>query len=209
MQNVIVIDHPIVQHKISFLRDATTNTKAFRELATELTMLMAYEATRDMQLQEAEIVTPVDAAKVKILSGKEPCIVPVLRAGLGMVEGFLSILPIAIVGHVGFYRDPETLLPVDYYVKLPKDIQERNVIILDPMLATGGTTLATIDLLKKSGVRSIKVMCLIASRYGITKVPEAHPDVTFYCCAIDEVLNDHGYIVPGLGDAGDRLFGTC
>ena len=208
MQNVFVLDHPLIQHKLSILRDKNTPTKQFRELTKELTVLAAYEVTRDLLLQEIEIETPISAAKVKTLQKIDLCILPVLRAGLGMVEGFLDILPTAKVGHIGFYRDPDTLQPVDYYIKLPQDIQSQAVIILDPMLATGGTTVATIKSLRKQGIHQIKAMCLIASEYGISKVTEAYPDVTVYCCAVDEVLNDHGYIVPGLGDAGDRLFGT-
>jgi len=207
-ENVTVLDHPLIQHKISLLRDKDTDTKSFRELASELAMLMAYEFTRAMPLEDVEVQTPVGVAHAKVLAGKKLCLLPVLRAGLGMVDGILSLLPMVKVGHVGMYRDPETLKPVDYYLKLPLDVAEREVVIIDPMLATGGTSAATIEALKQRGVTQITLACLIASRQGAERLATAFPDVRVFCCAIDEVLNDHGYIVPGLGDAGDRLFGT-
>ena len=206
--NTVILDHPLVQHKVSLIRDKNTSPKEFRELVTELTLLAAYEAFRNLPLEDAVIETPLVSATVKMLSGKEPCILPVLRAGLGMVDGVSRLLPKASIGHIGLYRDHETLLPVDYYLKLPPDVQERQVIVLDPMLATGGTTAAVIKTLRERGVGTIKVMCLIASQHGLSKLSSAYPDVMFYCCAVDEQLNDHGYIIPGLGDAGDRLFGT-
>ena len=206
--NVVILDHPLVQHKVSLIRDKNTAPKEFRELVTELTLLAAYEAFRNLPLEDAVIETPLVQATVKVLSGKEPCILPVLRAGLGMVDGVSQLLPRASVGHIGLYRDHDTLMPVDYYLKLPPDVQERQVIVLDPMLATGGTTAAVIKTLLERGVGTIKVMCLIASKQGLSKISTAYPDVTFYCCAVDEQLNEHGYIIPGLGDAGDRLFGT-
>jgi uracil phosphoribosyltransferase len=208
MENVFVFDHPLIQHKISLLRDKNTDTKEFRELVSEIAMLMGYEVTRDMPLQDVEIETPVGMAKAKIIAGKKLGIVPILRAGLGMVDGMLNLLPMAKVGHIGLYRDPETLEPVEYYCKLPTDASEREIVVLDPMLATGGSASAAINFLKERGITNIKLMCLIAARDGINRIRKDHPDVGIYCAAVDEVLNDHGYIVPGLGDAGDRLFGT-
>lgn len=208
MDNVFVFDHPLIQHKISLLRDKNTTTKEFRELVSEIAMLMGYEVTREMPLKEVEIETPVGIAKTKVLSGKKLGIVPILRAGLGMVDGMLSLLPMAKVGHIGLYRDPVTLEPVEYYCKLPEDAAEREIVILDPMLATGGSASAAISFLKKRGIQSIKLMCLIAAKEGIARITKDHPDVSIYCACVDEKLNDHGYIVPGLGDAGDRLFGT-
>lgn len=208
MDNVFVFDHPLIQHKISLLRDKNTTTKEFRELVSEIAMLMGYEVTREMPLKEVEIETPVAIAKTKVLSGKKLGIVPILRAGLGMVDGMLSLLPMAKVGHIGLYRDPVTLEPVEYYCKLPEDAAEREIVILDPMLATGGSASAAISFLKKRGIQSIKLMCLIAAKEGIARITKDHPDVSIYCACVDEKLNDHGYIVPGLGDAGDRLFGT-
>ena len=208
MKNVFIFDHPLIQHKISLLRDKNTNTKEFRELVSEIAMLMGYEVTRDMPLKEVEIETPVGIAKTKVISGKKLGIVPILRAGLGMVEGMLNLLPMAKVGHIGLYRDPETLKPVEYYCKLPVDAEEREMVILDPMLATGGSASAAISFLKQRNISNIKLMCLIASKAGIERINTDHPDVAIYCAAVDEKLNDHGYIVPGLGDAGDRLFGT-
>jgi len=208
MENVFIFDHPLIQHKISLLRDKNTGTKEFRELASEIAMLMGYEVTRNMPLKEVEIETPVGMAKAKIISGKKLGIVPILRAGLGMVDGMLNLIPMAKVGHIGLYRDPETLEPVEYYCKLPVDAAEREIVILDPMLATGGSSSAAIQFIKDRGVTSIKLMCLIASKVGIARLNKEHPDVEIYCAAVDEELNDHGYIVPGLGDAGDRLFGT-
>ncbi len=208
MKNVFVFDHPLIQHKISLLRDKNTNTKEFRELVSEIAMLMGYEVTRSMPLKEVEIETPVGMATARIISGKKLGIVPILRAGLGMVDGMLNLLPMAKVGHIGLYRDPDTLEPVEYYCKLPVDAVERDIVVLDPMLATGGSASAAIRFLKEKGIQSVKLMCLIAARYGINRIVKDHPDVEIYCAAVDEKLNDHGYIIPGLGDAGDRLFGT-
>lgn len=208
MGKVVVFDHPLVQHKISILRNKDTNTKDFRELVEEIAMLMAYEATRDLPLEEVEIETPICKTKAKMLTGHALGIVPILRAGLGMVDGILSLVPNAKVGHIGLYRDPETKKPVEYYFKLPADATERDFLVLDPMLATGGSAIAAIDFMKKRGVKNIKFLCLIAAPYGIEQLTKAHPDVDVYVAAVDEKLNDHCYIVPGLGDAGDRLFGT-
>jgi len=208
MEKVFVFDHPLIQHKISLLRDKNTNVKEFRELVSEIAMLMGYEVTRNMPLKEVEIETPVGMAKTKVISGKKLGIVPILRAGLGMVDGMLNLLPMAKVGHIGLYRDPETLEPVEYYCKLPVDVNEREIVVLDPMLATGGSASAAIRFIKEKGVTNIKLMCLIAAKTGIERINRDHPDVEIYCAAVDEKLNDHGYIVPGLGDAGDRLFGT-
>ena len=206
--NVFVFDHPLIQHKVSLLRDENTSTKEFRELVSEIAMLMAYEVTRDLPMKEVEIETPVATAKVKMLAGKDIAIVPILRAGLGMVDGMVELIPNVRVGHIGLYRDPVTVEPVEYYCKLPEDIAEREVILLDPMLATGGSASAAITFLKKRGIENIKFMCLIAAPEGINRVVTDHPDVRIFCAARDEKLNDHSYIVPGLGDAGDRLFGT-
>ncbi len=208
MENVFVFDHPLIQHKISLLRDKNTNTKEFRELVSEIAMLMGYEVTRNMPLKEVEIETPIGTAKTKIISGKKLGIIPILRAGLGMVDGMLRLIPMAKVGHIGLYRDPESLEPVEYYCKLPVDVQEREIVVLDPMLATGGSASAAIQFIKNRGVKNIKLMCLIAAKAGIERIQKDHPDVDIYCAAVDEILNDHAYIVPGLGDAGDRLFGT-
>lgn len=208
MNNVFVFDHPLIQHKVSLLRDKNTNTKEFRELTSEIAMLMGYEVTRSMPLKEVEIETPVGIARTNVISGKKLGLVPILRAGLGMVDGMLNLLPMAKVGHIGLYRDPETLNPVEYYCKLPADAEERDMVVLDPMLATGGSASAAIQFIKDRGVSSIKLMCLIAAVAGIERINKDHPDVEIYCAAVDEKLNDHGYIVPGLGDAGDRLFGT-
>ncbi|MDO8685065.1 MAG: uracil phosphoribosyltransferase [Clostridiales bacterium] len=206
--NVFILDHPLIQHKISLLRDSNTGTKEFRELVSEISMLMGYEVTRNMPLKEVEIVTPVGVARTKVISGKKLGIVPILRAGLGMVDGMLKLIPMAKVGHIGLYRDPTTLLPIEYYCKLPFDAAQREIVVLDPMLATGGSLIAAINSLKQRGVKVIKLMCLIAARAGIEKIISVHPDVEIYCCAVDEELNEHGYIIPGLGDAGDRMFGT-
>ena len=208
MSKLQVLDHPLIQHKLSLIRDEKTGSKEFRELVEEVAMLMAYEVTRDFPLQEIEVKTPVALAKAKVLAGRKVGLVPILRAGLGMVDGMLRLIPAAKVGHVGLYRDPETLLPVEYYCKLPSDIAERDLIVIDPMLATGGSASAAIMFLKDRGARNIKLMCLIAAPEGILAVQTAHPDVDIFVAAVDECLNDHGYIIPGLGDAGDRLFGT-
>lgn len=208
MSKVIVIDHPLVQHKLSILRDRETGTKEFRELVEELAILLAYEVTRDLPLKETTVETPVATARVKTLAGKKLGVVPILSAGLGMVDGITRLLPAAKVGHIGLYRDPATLRPVDYYCKLPSDISERDIIIVDPMLATGGSAVAAINAIKRHGCRNIKLVCLIAAPEGIEAVRKEHDDVDIYLACVDEYLNDHGYIVPGLGDAGDRLFGT-
>lgn len=208
MGKVYVFDHPLIQHKLSYIRDINTGTKEFRELVDEVATLMAFEITRDLQTEEIEIQTPVTKTKTKVLSGKKMAIVPILRAGLGMVDGMLKLIPAAKVAHIGLYRDPETLQPVEYYAKFPADIEEREFIIVDPMLATGGSAIMAIDLLKKRGATNIKFVCLVAAPEGIKALQEAHPDVDIYTAGLDEKLNEQGYIVPGLGDAGDRLFGT-
>ena len=202
------MDHPLLQHKLSILRDENTGVKDFREVVSEIATLMCYEATRDLPLEEVEIKTPITTAKFKTIAGKKLAIVPVLRAGLGMVDGILTLIPSAKVGHIGLYRDPDTLEPVEYYCKMPNDIAEREVIILDPMLATGGSASAAIQFIKNYEVKNIKLMNIIAAPEGIQRVHHDHPDVDIYCAALDEKLNDHGYFVPGLGDAGDRIFGT-
>jgi uracil phosphoribosyltransferase len=202
------MNHPLIQHKLSLIRDKNTGSKEFRELVKEVSMLLAYEVTRDLSLEDVEIETPICKSMQKMLSGRKLGIIPILRAGLGMVDGFLNLLPAAKVGHIGLYRDPETLEPVEYYCKLPTDINERDLIVVDPMLATGGSASAAITFLKDRGATSIKLVCLIGCPEGIAAVQKAHPDVNIYIAAIDEKLNDHAYIVPGLGDAGDRLFGT-
>lgn len=207
-QNVFVFDHPLIRHKVSLLRDKNTGTKEFRELVSEIAMLMAYEVTRDLPMKEIEIETPVAPTKTEVLAGKQIAIVPILRAGLGMVDGMVKLIPNVRVGHIGLYRDPVTVEPVEYYCKLPEDITEREVILLDPMLATGGSASAAIGFLKNRGIKNIKFMCLIAAPEGINRITTDHPDVKIFCAARDEKLNDHSYIVPGLGDAGDRLFGT-
>jgi len=208
MDNVFVFDHPLIQHKISLMRDKRTTTKEFRELVSEVSMLMAYEVTRDLPLKEVEIETPIAVARTKVLAGKKLALVPILRAGLGMVDGMLNLLPMAKVGHIGLYRDPKTLEPVEYYCKLPEDASEREIVVLDPMLATGGSASAAVAFLKQRGITNIKFMCLIAAPEGIERLHRDHPDVPIFCAARDIRLNDHAYIVPGLGDAGDRLFGT-
>jgi uracil phosphoribosyltransferase len=205
---VKIIDHPLIQHKLTLMRDVNTGTKEFRELLEEISMLMAFEITRDLSLEETEIETPVAKCKSKVLSGKKLGVVPILRAGLGMVNGVVRLIPAARVGHVGLYRDPETLKPVEYYCKLPTDVAERDFIVIDPMLATGGSSAAAIEMLKARGAKHIKLMCLVAAPEGVLVVNEQHPDVEIYTASVDEYLNDHGYIVPGLGDAGDRIFGT-
>lgn len=208
MGNVYVFDHPLIQHKLTFIRDKHTGTKEFRELVDEVSALMAYEITRDMPLREVEVETPVAKAKCKVLEGKKLGLVPILRAGLGMVDGILKLIPAAKVGHLGLYRDPETLEPVQYYSKMPSDIGERELIVIDPMLATGGSASAGIRILKEMGAKQIKLMCLIAAPEGVHRVQKDHPDVDIYVAAIDEKLDEKSYIIPGLGDAGDRLFGT-
>ena len=208
MSNVHVLEHPLIQHKLTYIRDKNTGTKEFRELVDEVAMLMAFEITRDLPLEEVSVETPVAEAKAKILSGKKIGLIPILRAGLGMVDGMLKLLPAARVGHVGLYRDPETLQPVEYYIKLPSDISERELIVIDPMLATGGSANDAIHSLKKRGAKKIRLMCLVAAPEGIKVIQDNHPDVDLYLCCIDEGFNEHGYIGPGLGDAGDRLFGT-
>ena len=208
MSKVHVFDHPLIQHKLSYIRDARTGTKEFRELVDEVGMLMAYEVTRDLELQDVEIQTPVTKMTAKRLAGKKLAIGPILRAGLGMTDGVLSLVPAARVGHIGLYRDPETLEAVEYFAKMPQDIDERQIIVVDPMLATGASAIEAISSLKKRGAKSIRFMCLIAAPEGVEKMQEAHPDVDIYIAALDEKLNDKAYITPGLGDAGDRLFGT-
>jgi len=205
---VKIIEHPLIQHKLSLMRDLKTSTKDFRELLEEISMLMTFEITRDLPLVDVEVQTPVAKCICKVLAGKKLGVVPILRAGLGMVNGVIRVIPAAKVGHVGLYRDPETLLPVEYYCKLPSDVTERDFIITDPMLATGGSAVVAIALLKSKGAKNIKLMCLVVAPEGIRFVNEQHPDVVIYTAAVDECLNDHGYIVPGLGDAGDRIFGT-
>ena len=205
---VHVIDHPLIQHKLTFIRDKNTSPKDFRELIEEVASLMAYEVTRDMPLEETEVETPVAMAKTKVLSGRKIGIIPILRAGLGMTSGILRLIPVAKVGHIGVYRDPETLQPVEYYCKLPSDLTERDLILVDPMLATGGSAVASIRFLKERGARSIKFMCLIAAPEGIKRVQSEHPEIDIYTAAIDDHLNSHGYIIPGLGDAGDLAYGA-
>jgi uracil phosphoribosyltransferase len=208
MSKVITIDHPLVQHKLSLLRDKDTGCKAFRELVYELAMLMAYEVTRDLELKEIEIETPICKTTVQTLANEKIAVIPILRAGLGMADGIMSLIPNAKVGHIGLYRNPDTLMPTGYYCKLPQDIAERETIIVDPMLATGNSGIEAIHILKQNNVGSIRFVSLIAAPEGIAAMHAAHPDVDIYVAHIDEKLNEHGYIVPGLGDAGDRLFGT-
>ncbi len=203
-----IADHPLIQHKVTLLRDKNTGSKEFRELIQEITELLCYEATRDLPLCEVEVETPITITKSQVIAGRKLAFVPILRAGLGMVDGAIELVPAARVGHIGLYRDPETLKPVEYYCKLPGDIQEREVIVLDPMLATGGSAVDAISQIKTRNPKSIKFMCIIAAPEGLKALTEAHPDVQVYCASLDEHLNDHGYIVPGLGDAGDRIFGT-
>jgi uracil phosphoribosyltransferase len=208
MAKTVVMDHPLIQHKIGLIRRKETGSRDFRALIAEIAMYMCYEATRDLKLQDVEIETPICSTTVKELSGKKLAVVPILRAGLGMVDGVLAMIPAAKVGHIGLYRDPETLEPVEYYCKLPADSNEREVFVVDPMLATGGSSTAAIQMLKDKGVKNIRFMCIIAAPEGVKRMQEEHPDVDLYIGALDDHLNDHGYIVPGLGDAGDRIFGT-
>mgnify|MGYP000519531774 FL=1 len=206
--NVHVIDHPLIQHKLTIMRMKETGTKDFRELLEEISMLMAYEITRDFPLKDVEIETPICKCKEKMLAGKKVGVVPILRAGLGMLNGVVNMIPAARVGHVGMYRDPKTLKPVEYYCKLPGDVAERTLVVVDPMLATGGSSSAALSLLKEKGAKHIILMCLVAAPEGVRVINHDHPDVPLYVAAIDEKLNEKGYIVPGLGDAGDRIFGT-
>ena len=208
MSKVYIFDHPLIQHKLSILRDKKTSVKEFRELIGEIAQLMCYEATRDLPLEEVQVETPVATATCHRIAGKKLAIVPILRAGLGMVDGMVAMMPNAKVGHIGLFRDPETLEPVKYYFKMPPDVEERDCIIVDPMLATGGSAVAAVTFLKEAGVKHIKLMCIIAAPEGVRAMHDAHPDVDIYVAAQDDHLNDHGYIVPGLGDAGDRIFGT-
>ena len=208
MGKVTVLDHPLIQHKLSLIRDENTSSKEFRNLVEEVAMLMAYEVTRDFPLKEVEVKTPIAVAKTKRIAGRKVALVPILRAGLGMVDGMLKLIPAAKVGHIGLYRDHETLKPVEYYCKMPADVHERDIILLDPMLATGGSAVAAINFMKERGAKSIKLMCLIAAPEGIAAVQQNHSDVDIFVAAIDDCLNEKAYIVPGLGDAGDRLFGT-
>ena len=208
MQKTVIMDHPLIQHKIGILRKKETGSKDFRELISEIAMYMCYEATRDLKLKDVEIETPICRTTVKELSGKKLAVVPILRAGLGMVDGMLAMIPAAKVGHIGLYRDPKTLEPVEYYCKLPADCSERDVFVVDPMLATGGSAVAAIQMLKERGVKNIRLLCIIGAPEGVKKMQEVHPDVDIYIGALDDHLNEHGYIVPGLGDAGDRIFGT-
>ncbi len=208
MSKVYVMDHPLIQHKVGIIRREEVGSKDFRQMISEIAMLMCYEATRNLKLQDVKIKTPICETTVKELAGKKLAVVPILRAGLGMVEGMLAMIPAAKIGHIGLYRDPETLEPVEYYCKLPSDCDEREVYVVDPMLATGGSCVAAIQMLKEKGVKNIHFMCIIASPEGVERLQKEHPDVDIYIAALDEKLNDHGYIVPGLGDAGDRIFGT-
>ena len=208
MSEFHLIDHPLIQHKLTIMRRKNTPSKDFRQLLDEISMLMGYELTRDLPLEDVEIETPLCRATFKRIAGKKLAIVPILRAGLGMVDGLLRLVPVARVGHIGLYRDPDSHEPVEYYCKMPPDIEQRTVIIVDPMLATGGSAADAITMVKAKGARSIRLMCLVAAPEGVKRVQEAHPDVDIYCAALDECLNDHAYIIPGLGDAGDRIFGT-
>lgn len=208
MARTVIMDHPLIQHKIGYIRRTDTGTKRFRETISEIATLICYEATRDLQLSDVKIQTPICETTVKELKGKKMAIVPILRAGLGMVDGMLTLIPAAKIGHIGLYRDPKTLKPVEYYCKLPADCAEREVFVVDPMLATGGSSIAAIQMLKERGCKNIRFLCIIAAPEGVKAMQEAHPDVDMYIGSLDEKLNDHGYIVPGLGDAGDRIFGT-
>lgn len=207
-KNVFIMDHPLIQHKLSILRDEATGSKQFRELISEIAMLICFESTRDLPLKDVETKTPITTAKTKVLAGKKMAIVPILRAGLGMVDGVLNLIPSARVGHIGMYRDPQTKKPVDYYCKLPADLSERDVFVLDPMLATGGSAIDAVSRIKEFNPKRIKFMCIIAAPEGLEAFTKAHPDVPVYCAGLDDHLNENCYIVPGLGDAGDRIFGT-
>ena len=207
-ENIFYMDHPLIQHKISMLRDKRTGTNEFRKLVEEIAVLMGYEAFRDLPVEKVEIETPMEVCQSYMITGKKLAVVPILRAGLGMVNGILTLVPSAKVGHIGLYRDPKTLLPVEYYCKLPSDIEERTVFLTDPMLATGGTAEAAIGFLKEKGAKKINLLCVLSAPQGVQKVQTMHPDVDIYTAAYDNMLNEHGYIVPGLGDAGDRIFGT-
>ena len=208
MDNVCYLDHPLIQHKLTILRDKSTGTKQFRELVNEIAMLMCYEATRELPLKEVDVQTPVATARSRVLAGRKLAFVPILRAGLGMVDGAMNLVPSAKIGHIGIYRDPESLKPVDYYCKMPADMVERDVIVLDPMLATGGSAAEAVRLIKEHNPKNIRFMCILAAPEGIEALTKSHPEIKVYCAAVDEKLNDHGYIIPGLGDAGDRIFGT-
>ena len=207
-KNIFVMDHPLIQHKLTLLRDKNTGTREFRELVSEIATLECYEATRDLPLEEVQVETPMGIATTKVIAGRKLAFVPILRAGLGMVDGVLNLIPAAKVGHIGMYRDPETHMPVDYYCKLPADLDKRDVFVLDPMLATGGSAIDAVSKIKEFNPKRIKFMCIIAAPEGVKAFTEAHPDVPVYCAGLDECLNDHCYILPGLGDAGDRIFGT-
>lgn len=208
MGKILIMDHPLIQHKLSILRDKSTGSKEFRALISEIATLICYEATRDLPLEDVQIETPICTTTTKVLAGKKLAVVPILRAGLGMVDGMLALVPSARVGHIGLYRDPDTLMPVEYYCKLPADIEEREVLVVDPMLATGGSAIDAITQIKKRGPKHIKFLGIIAAPEGLDALAKAHPDVDIFVASLDEKLNDHGYIVPGLGDAGDRIFGT-
>lgn len=206
--NVLILNHPLIQHKLTLIRDKATGSKQFRELVGEISMLMCYEATRDLPLKEVEVHTPMAVARSKVIAGRKLAFVPILRAGLGMVDGCMNLVPAAKVGHIGLYRDPQTLKPVDYYCKMPSDLPERDVIVLDPMLATGGSAVAAVETIKRYNPKSIKFMCILAAPEGLKVFTDAFPEITVYTAALDTKLNEHGYIIPGLGDAGDRIFGT-
>ncbi|MBE6878596.1 MAG: uracil phosphoribosyltransferase [Ruminococcaceae bacterium] len=208
MSKVLVLDHPLVKHKVAIMRNKDTGTKEFKAVAKEIAMLMCYEATRELAVEDVDVETPITTARCQMLAGKKLAIVPILRAGLGMVDGMLELIPSAKIGHIGLYRDEETLEPVEYFCKMPSDISERDVFVVDPMLATGGSAVDAIKLIKARGAKNIKFLCLIAAPEGVKKLSEMHPDVDIFCAALDDHLNEHGYIVPGLGDAGDRIFGT-
>ncbi|MHB1153961.1 MAG: uracil phosphoribosyltransferase [Eubacteriales bacterium] len=208
MGTLHIVDHPLIQHKLSKMRDKNTGSKDFRELLTEITILMGYELTRDLPLEDEEIETPITKMTAKVISGKKLALIPILRAGLGMVDGLLNLIPVAKVGHIGIYRDPVTHLPVEYYCKLPFDIEERTIILADPMLATGGSASDAVALLKRKGCSNIRLLCLVAAPEGVRKFQKDHPEVEIFTASLDDCLNEHAYIVPGLGDAGDRLFGT-